>query len=144
MMTLEPTVKQCFKQKRPPGVRDGALLYVCWRPDLRRGKNAFKQNSDPMLVIAWAIRCSSSKPCSLLMMEDDPDDAEIKLIPKGSYQSSGEIQLITWLNPQVFVFVDDEWNMYVFDPSRLEVMETRDHKARLVSHAYFKLRWRCG
>ena len=53
VMTLEPTVKQCFKQKSPPGVRDGALPYVCWRPDLRRGKNAFKQNSDPMLVIAW-------------------------------------------------------------------------------------------
>ena len=55
VMSIEP-VKIHFKLKRPGNVRDGALPYLSWRPDLRRGKNAFKQNSDPMLVIAWGAQ----------------------------------------------------------------------------------------
>ena len=139
VMTLEPTVKQCFEQKRPPGVREGSLPFLSWRPDLRRGKNAFKQNGDPMLVIAWGKEILLLQAMlSWLMMEDDPDEAEIQLIPKGSYTNDCEIQLVTWLNPQVFVFIDTEWQMRVFDPTRLEVMESTEMRSLgLVSHNYF-------
>ena len=46
--------------------------------------------------------------------------------------------MVTWLNAQVFVFVDDEGEMRVFDPSTLTVMETTEIRSLgLVYHSYF-------
>ena len=75
---------------------------------------------------------------SWLMMEDDPEDAEVKLISKGEYDCEAEVQLITYLNPQVFVFVDVDKQLYVFDPSTFSVMETTEiHSLGLVYHSFF-------
>jgi hypothetical protein len=53
VMTLEPAPKICYTMDKPEGVGPGAMPYLSWRPDTRRGKDALKQNGDPMLVIAW-------------------------------------------------------------------------------------------
>ena len=138
VMSLEPTVDIFFKLKRPPGVRDGALPYLSWRPDLRRGNNTFKQNADPMLVVAWGNQILLLQAMLTWLSMGYEDDAKIKLLPKGNYEAAREIQAVTWLNAQVFVFVDDEGEMRVFDPSTLTIMETTEIRSLgLVFHSYF-------
>jgi hypothetical protein len=139
VMTLEPSVKICYTMPIPDGVRPGALPYLSWRPDLRRGKDALKQNGDPMLVVAWGNQIVLLQAMlSWLMMDAGEDDADITLIPKGQYQCENEIQLITYLNPQVFVFVDDQANLRVFDPSTFSIMETTEIRSLgLVFHSFF-------
>ena len=139
VVTLEPKIQVCYTMEKPAGVSEGALPYLSWRPDLRRGKNALKQNGDPMLVIAWGKKIVLLQAMlSWLMMEADADDAEVKLIPKGEYECESEIQLITYLNPQVFVFVDVDKTMRVFDPSTFAVMETTEIRSLgLVFHSFF-------
>jgi len=124
VMTLEPQATVCFKVRRPGSVGETSLPYLSWRPDVRKGKNKLKQNTDPILVVAWGRHILMLQ--LMLSWLEVGEESKVKFVSKGNFENVQEVSAVTWLNPSVFVFTDGQQHINIFDPSTLSILERID------------------